>query len=155
MKNAVVLKTPLYQDIGLGKKEKKPYVQNVTQRLGNGIKRFQNNIKRLKMKEYQLKFKFGLKFNKLEQVVHKISNQNTINAVYKYDKDRIEINLCSIQFRNISELGIIQNTTNIITHELLHHLIYEETGKRANNKEEAIVEGMANQSGWGEFKCQD
>jgi len=104
------------------------------------------------MKDYKLRYKYGLGLSKKVKFLNKIGQENNINAVYKYAYGIIDINLKSVEFRKRPDLAIINSMTEIITHELLHHIIYEETNTWANDYEEVIVEIMTGQREWGDLK---
>jgi hypothetical protein len=65
-----------------------------------------------------------------------------LNGYYNYDTGERVVNVCSFDFQGLPIKQIHKKFAKVDTHELLHHLIYQETGKESNETEERLIEIM-------------
>lgn len=68
-----------------------------------------------------------------------------IEGYFLYDFNYLCINLNCDTFLELSFDEFVKEFTRVITHEILHRLIFQETEMVANEAEEQIIEGMTEQ----------
>lgn len=92
------------------------------------------------MDDYKLEIKDRFSLTRLEKITLKVEDTRELNAVYVYNKNKIVINVGSFEYMELTEEETIKKFSIDVTHELLHHLIYDVTDKCANKTEEDMVD---------------
>jgi len=92
-----------------------------------------------------IQFCFDYPFDEKTRKKHKLVKAYCLNGFYIYNTDQAFINVGSRYFTRQKNESVIQKAvTNTATHETLHKVIYDITGKDANKTEEKIVDLMVN-----------
>ena len=92
----------------------------------------------------------GHNFTKIQLEQLGITNSNELNGWYNYDTQKATINITSGDFSRKRVFNTISKFfTQIVTHEILHHIIWEVIkNESANYTEEKFVELMTGERKW-------